>query len=95
MSLTPGGAALLGAAVGAASGWLSRAALKRVLDSADRVFYSVFAGGIFARLLLLSVGICLLRRENNIIIILFSAVMILVQMVFEAFPLKHGIKRNP
>ncbi|MDA8131422.1 MAG: hypothetical protein M0011_07970 [Elusimicrobia bacterium] len=95
MSLTPGTAALYGALAGTAVGWLSRLSLKRVLDSSAKIFYSVFAGGILARLLLLSAAICLLRHESNIIIILFSAAMILVQMVFEAFPLKHGTKRNP
>ncbi len=95
MSLTPATAALGGLLAGTASGWLSRAALRRVLGSSDKVFYSVLAGGMLARLLLLSVAICLLRHESNIIIILFSAAMILVQMAFEAFPLKHGTKRNP
>ena len=94
MTLTPVSAALSGALTGLASGWLSRLALKRVLHSEDKVFYSVFAGGILARLSLLACAVWLLRRENYIIIVLFSVALILTQTVFEAFPLKHGTKRD-
>ncbi len=94
MTLVPATAALYGALTGLASGWLSRLALKRVLHSGDKAFYSVFAGGILARLALLACAIWILRRENHIIIVLFSAALILTQTVFEVFPLKHGTKRN-
>lgn len=87
-------AALYGSLAGALTGWLSRLALKRVIDSSEKVFYSVFVGGIFARLLVLAAVICALRHEKYIIIVLFSACMIAVQMVFEVFPIKHGTKRN-
>lgn len=87
-------AALYGALAGALTGWLSRLALKRVINSSDSVFYSVFVGGIFARLGLVAGSICLLRRENYTIIVIFAACMIIVQMFFEAFPIKHGTKRN-
>lgn len=91
---SPALAAFYGALAGALVGWLSRLALKRVINSRDSVFYSVFAGGIFVRLLLLAAAICLLRHEKYIIIILFAACMIVVQMFFEVFPIKHGTKRN-
>lgn len=87
-------AALYGALYGALTGWLSRLALKRAINASDAVFYSVFVGGIFARLALLAAAICLLRHERYIIIILFAACMIIVQMFFEVFPIKHGTKRN-
>jgi len=84
-----------GAALGALSGWGSRLAMKRALNSSDKVFYLVFTTGIFIRLGLLTLLICLLRHEKGIIIISFTVSFILVQMAFEAFPLKHnGIKRN-
>ncbi len=92
--MTAGGAALGGALAGAAAGWLSRLALKRVLGSADKVFYAVFLGGIFARLALVVCAIWLLRRESYTIIVLFTAALIAVQMFFEVFPIKHGTKRD-
>lgn len=87
-------AALYGALAGTLFGWLSRRALKRVLNSGDAVFYSVFVGGIFARLALLAAAVCLLRHEKYIIILAFASSLIMVQMGFEVFPLKHGTKRN-
>jgi hypothetical protein len=86
--------ALAGATLGALAGWLSRSALKRVLHASDPVFYSVFVGGVFARLLLLIAAVWQLRRESYTIIILFIAPMVVVQMFFEAFPLKHGPKSD-
>ncbi len=94
MTWTPWCAALCGGAVGALSGWLSRLALKRVLGASDTVFYSVYGAGLLARLLLLVGAVCLLRHESYTIIVLFSAALILVQTFFEAFPLKHGTKRD-
>ena len=92
---SPWTAALYGALAGALAGWLSRLALKKALPSSDAVFYSVFVGGIFARLALLIAAVCLLRHEKYIIIAAFASSLIIVQMVFEAFPLKHGTKTNP
>ena len=87
--------ALYGAAYGAALGWASRLALKKALHSSDAAFFSVFVGGIFARLAALAAAVCLLRHEKYIIIVSFAAAMILVQMAFELVPLhKNGIKRN-
>lgn len=84
-----------GAALGLLSGGASRWALKRALDAPEAVFYSVFVGGIFCRLALLAAAVCLLRHEKYIIIAAFVVPLILVQMAFEAFPLKkNGIKRN-
>ena len=84
-----------GAGLGAALGWASRLALKKALHSPDAVFFSVFVGGIFARLAALAAAVCLLRHEKYIIIIAFAAALILVQMAFELVPLdKNGIKRN-
>ncbi len=86
---------LCGAALGALSGWGSRLALKKVLDSSDKVFYLVFTSGFFLRFALLLAAICVLRHEKVILTISFTGSFILVQMAFEAFPLKHnGIKRN-
>lgn len=88
------GAAFGGALLGALAGLVSRLALKKVINSKDSVFYSVFVGGIFARLGLLAAAVWLLRHEKYIIIILFAACMIVVQMLFEVFPLKHGPKSD-
>lgn len=86
---------LCGAGLGTLSGWGSRLALKKVLDSSDKIFYLVFTSGFFVRFALLLGGICMLRRQKVILIISFAVSFILVQMAFEAFPLKHnGIKRN-
>lgn len=97
MTASPLAAALYGAAAGALTGWLSRLALKKVLNSADKIFYSVFAAGLFCRLALLLAAVCLLRHEKYIIITSFAGSFILLQTVFEAFPLsnkQNGIKRN-
>lgn len=77
-----------GAALGAALGWGSRLAHKKVLYSTDAVFFSVFVGGIFVRLAALVAAICPLRHEKYIITTAFAAAFILVQMAFEVFPLK-------
>ncbi|MCM2267192.1 MAG: hypothetical protein NDI60_05380 [Elusimicrobiales bacterium] len=94
MTMTPWQAVLAGSALGAAAGWLSRLALKRVIRASDPVFYSVFIGGIFARLGLVAAVIWQLRHENYKIIILFAAPLIVAQMCFEAFPIKHGPESN-
>ncbi len=86
---------LSGAALGVLSGWGSRLALKKTLNSADKIFYSVFTAGFFCRLTLLLSAVCLLRQKKYIIIISFMVSFILTQLAFEAFPLKkNGIKRN-
>lgn len=90
MISSPWLAAFYGALAGAAAGLASRLALRRVVRSSDAVFYSVFVTGIFVRLGLLLASIWLLRRENYIITVLFAAGMVLVQMLFEVFPIKHG-----
>ena len=87
-------AVLYGVLAGAASGGLSRLAVRRVLASSHLVFFSVYAGGLFLRFLLLAAGVFFLRHERYIIIIAFAASLIVVQTAFEAFPLKNGIKRN-
>lgn len=92
---SPWEAALYGALVGALAGWLSRRALKRFLNASDKVFYLAFGAGMLARFLLLLLCIWFLRHEKYIIISSFAFAMILVQMLFEAFPLKHGTKTNP
>lgn len=93
---SPWWAVFWGAAAGACVGAASRAALKRVLASSDQAFFSVFGAGMLLRLALVLAAVCLLRHEKYIIIILFSVAMILVQTLFEAFPLKkNGPERNP
>lgn len=87
-------AALCGALTGAVSGWLSRLAVGRVLNSSHAVFFSVYAAGFFLRFLLLAAGVFFLRHERYIIIAAFAVPLILVQTAFEAFPLKNGTKRN-
>lgn len=94
MTGSPWLAALYGALAGAAAGLASRLALRRVIASSDAVFYSVFVTGIFVRLGLLIAAVWLLRRENHIIVVLFAAGMVLVQMLFEVFPIKHGPKAD-
>lgn len=94
MITSPWLAVLCGVLTGAVSGGLSRLAVRRVLDSSQLVFFSVYAGGLFLRFLLLGAGVFFLRHENYIIIAAFAASLIIVQTAFEAFPLKNGIKRN-
>lgn len=89
-------AVLAGIAAGSFNGALSRWALKRTLGSADAIFYSVFAGGLFYRLCFLAAAVWLLRSEKYIIVVLFTLSLIAVQVVFEVIPLKrNGTKRNP
>ena len=84
-----------GALLGTLSGWGSRLALQKVLRSSDKIFYLVFTSGFFLRFALLLAGICMLRHQKVILIVSFTVSFILVQMAFEAFPLKkNGIKRN-
>jgi len=85
---------LYGGALGALSGWLSRLALKKALNSSDKVFYAVYGAGLFARLALVVAAVCLLRHERYIIVVAFAAALIIVQMLFEVFPLKHGTKTD-
>lgn len=91
---SPWTAVLYGALTGAVSGWLSRRAVGRVLNSSHAAFFSVYAAGLILRLLLLAAGVFFLRHEKYIIIVAFAASLIIVQTTFEAFPLKNGIKRN-
>lgn len=91
---SPWQAVLYGALLGALAGWLSRLALKFFINAPDPVFYSVFVGGFFARLVLVLGAVWQLRRESYTMIILFIAPMILAQMFFEAFPIKHGPKSD-
>lgn len=88
------GGLVCGAALGALSGWGSRLALKKVLKSSDAVFYSVFVSGFFCRLALLAAAVCLLRHEKYTIIVAFAVLFVLLQTLFEVFPLKHGLKTN-
>ncbi len=78
------GAIAYGAALGALSGWGSRLALKKVLNSPDNKFYLVFTAGFFVRLAVLIAAVCMLRHEKGILIISFTGSFILVQMIFEA-----------
>lgn len=87
-------AVFCGALAGAVSGWLSRLAVGRVLNSSHLAFFSVYAAGLFLRLLLLGAGVFFLRHEKYIIIAAFAAPLIVMQTAFEAFPLKNGLKRN-
>ena len=89
----PGGV-FYGAALGAAAGYLSRLALRKVLGAGDPVFYSVFAAGISLRFALLAAAVCLLRHEKHIITIAFAVSCILAQIAFGAVPLKHGTKTD-
>jgi len=88
-------AVLSGLAVGVFNGALARWSLKKTLNSPDAVFYSVFAGGLLYRLVFLAGSVWFLRREKYIIIVPFAVSLILVQLIFEAVPIKkNGIKRD-
>ena len=88
-------AVFFGLAAGAFNGALARWALKKTLNSPDAVFYSVFAGGLLYRLVFLAGSVWFLRREKYIIIVPFAVSLILVQLIFEAVPIKkNGIKRD-
>lgn len=95
MMVTAWAAAAAGIAAGAFNGALARWSLGKALNSGDMVFYSVFAGGMLYRLAFLVASVWLLRNEKYIIVVVFAASLIAVQLVFETVPLKqNGIKRN-
>ena len=81
-------AVLSGLAAGAFNGALARWSLKKTLNSPDAVFYSVFALGLFYRLIFLAASVWFLRHEKYIIIVSFTGFLILVQLIFEVVPLK-------
>jgi len=88
-------AVLSGLAAGVLNGALARWSLKKALSSPDAVFYSVFALGLLYRLAFLAASVWVLRNEKYIMIVLFTGVLILAQLIFEVVPLKkNGIKRN-
>ena len=90
---SPWSASAWGALFGCLNGFLSRYAIKKVLDRDDALFYSVFAAGFFWRLIFLAGSVWFLRDKKYIILLPFAGVLILVQFIFEAVPLKrHGIK---
>jgi hypothetical protein len=93
---TPLSAALWGGAFGAANGWLSRLALRRALDKADKVFYRTFTAGFFWRLLFLVFSVWFLRDKRYIILIAFVGALLFAQFISEVVPLKkNGTKDNP
>ena len=86
---------LAGAAAGVFNGALARWSLKKALGSADAVFYSVYAAGLFYRLSFLAASVWVLRDEIYIIIMAFAVPLILAQLAFEVVPLKkNGLKRD-
>jgi len=88
-------AAAWGAAFGLLNGGLSRAALKKAVDKADKVFYAAFVGGFLWRLFFLVGAVWLLRDKKYIILLTFSGVLIFTQFIFEAVPLKkNGTKSD-
>ena len=87
--------AAAGTAAGILNGAVCRWAIARTLGSSNAVFLSVFAGGMFYRLMFLAVSVWSLRSERYIIILGFVMPLILMQVVFEVVPIKtNGIKRN-
>jgi len=91
----------IGSICGIVNGFLSRYFLKKVIDKKDKIFYSVFIGGIFYRLLFLLVSIWLLYNKKAIILIVFSVSLIFFQFIFEVKPIKNiktgtenGTQRN-
>jgi len=87
-------AAAWGAAFGLVNGGLSRLALHKALDRADKAFYGVFALGFFWRLIFLVGAVWLLRDKRYIILVSFAGALILAQFIFAVVPLKkeNGIK---
>jgi len=83
-------AAAWGAVFGAMNGVLSRHALQKALDKADRVFYAVFAAGLFWRLIFLAAAVWFLRDKKYIIVLPFAGVLIVTQFIFEIVPLKKS-----
>jgi hypothetical protein len=87
--------AAAGTAAGTFNGAVCRWTVARALDSSNAVFFSVFAGGLFYRLVFLAVSVWSLRSEKYIIILAFVLPLILMQVVFEVVPVKtNGTKRN-
>ena len=80
-------AVLSGLAAGTFNGGLARWSLKKKLNSPDAVFYSVFVFGLLFRLAFLAASVWVLRNEKYIIIVSFTGILILVQLIFEAIPL--------
>ncbi|OGS08453.1 MAG: hypothetical protein A2270_09200 [Elusimicrobia bacterium RIFOXYA12_FULL_51_18] len=87
-------AAAWGGAFGLMNGGLSRRALQKALDKADKVFYAVFAAGFFWRLVFLAGAVWFLRDKKYIILLPFSGALIFTQFIFEVIPLKKGRRQS-
>ncbi len=80
-------AAAWGAAFGLANGGLSRLALQKAADKADKFFYTAFVAGFLWRLLFLVCAVWFLRDKKYIILLPFAGALILTQFIFEVVPL--------
>ena len=89
MMASPGSAAAWGAAFGLLNGGLSRFALQKTLNKPDKVFYGVFAAGLFWRLIFLVTAVWFLRGKKYIILLPFAGALIFTQFIFEVVPLKN------
>lgn len=85
---------LLGSLLGVVNGFLSRYAIKKVLNKSDRIFYSVFVGGILYRFLFLILSIWYLRDKKAIILLVYCACLIVFQFIFEVKPIKISQKKR-
>ena len=86
MMSSPWSAAAWGAAFGLANGGLSRLAVQRALNKADKVFYGAYAAGFLWRLCFIGAAVWFLRDKKYIILLPFFGALIFTQFVLEVLP---------
>lgn len=90
-----------GSLFGLLNGFISRYALKKSINKKDKIFYSVFLGGILYRLLFLIISVLFLKDKKAIILLVYCVSLIFFQFIFEVKPIKvsenragNGTQRN-
>jgi len=85
-------AAAWGAVFGLANGGLSRLAVQKALNKADKVFYGVYVAGFLWRLCFIGGAVWFLRDKKYIILLPFFGALIFTQFVLEVIPFKKSLK---
>jgi hypothetical protein len=87
--------AALGAGIGLLTGGLTRGALAYVKDAGDKLFYSIWAGGMAVRALVLTAAFIVLLRHPAWPIVPTILSLLLAQFATQLIPIRskraHGI----
>jgi hypothetical protein len=87
--------AALGAGIGLMTGGLTRGALAYVKDASDKLFYSVWAGGMMVRAGVLAAAFFVLLRHPDWPIVPTILALLLAQFATQLIPIRsqraHGI----